>query len=90
MMQKRRIMRAILAGAQTSSEIAHAIGACRGNVSVALHQLADGGLIERAGVVNIDRIGRPHVRWRLRASIAASSSALPIGARDASNSASAE
>jgi predicted ArsR family transcriptional regulator len=69
--QKNRIMRAILAGAQTSSEIADAIGACRGNVSVALHRLADGGLIERAGVVNIDRIGRPHVRWRLRASMVA-------------------
>lgn len=72
MTQKKRIIKAILAGAQTSSEIACAIGACRGNVSVALHRLADGLVVERAGVVNIDQIGRPHVRWRLTAQIAPS------------------
>jgi predicted transcriptional regulator len=83
--QNRRILRAILAGAQTSSEIASAIGAPRGNVSVALHRLADGGLIERAGVVNMDRIGRPHVRWRLRARIIAANSLPRSCAGDASN-----
>jgi hypothetical protein len=87
--QKNRIMRAILAGAQTSSEIADAIGACRGNVSVALHRLADRGLIERAGVVNIDRIGRPHVRWRMRAPMVAGAS-LRSGARSPLNLAPAE
>jgi predicted transcriptional regulator len=83
--QKRQIMKAILAGAQTSSEIACAIGARRGNVSVALHRLADNGLIERAGVVNIDRIGRPHVRWRLRAPITGSNSPPRSGECKTSN-----
>jgi predicted transcriptional regulator len=83
--QKRRIIRAILAGAQTSSEIACAIGAPRGNVSVALHRLADRGLIERAGVVNIDRIGRPYVRWRLRTPITATSSLPRSRACDTAN-----
>ena len=68
MTQISRIMRAIVTGAQTSSEIADEIGAHRRNVSVALHRLAESGLVERAGVVNVERIGRPHVRWRLRSS----------------------
>lgn len=90
MTQNGRIIRAILAGAQTSSEIACAIGACRGNVSVALHRLGDNGLIERGGVVNIERIGRPHVRWRLRAPTAASISPVCTGARGPANLAPAE
>jgi hypothetical protein len=88
--QKRQIMKAILAGAQTSTEIASAIGACRGNISVALHRLADVGLIERAGVVNIDQIGRPHVRWRLRAPIGAAGSSSRSGGCNTSKLASAE
>jgi predicted transcriptional regulator len=88
--QKKQIKKAILAGAQTSTEIASAIGACRANISVALHRLADFGLIERAGVVNVDQIGRPHVRWRLRAPIAASNLSSRSGAHNASKLASVE
>ena len=70
MTQTRQIMRAVLAGARTSREIASAIGAPRGNISVALHKLANSGAIERAGVVNTNRVGRPYVRWRARTAAA--------------------
>ena len=66
MTQTRRILRAMLSGARTSREIASALGAPRGNISVALHKLANCGAIERAGVVNTNRVGRPCVRWRAR------------------------
>ena len=41
-------------------------GASRNAVSVALFRLADIGRIERAGVANVRRAGRPCLRWRVR------------------------
>ena len=77
MTQSNRILKAMKAGSQTSTEIASAIGSRRRNVSVALHRLANLGLIERAGIVNTPRIGRPCVRWRARRS-----SASPVSTRE--------
>ena len=61
-----RILAALRGGATTSQAIAERVRAERRNVSVALCQLAEIGIIERAGVVNTPRIGRPYVRWRVR------------------------
>jgi predicted transcriptional regulator len=49
-----------------SQEIAQRVRCDRRNVSVALCQLAALGSIERAGVINAQRIGRPYMRWRFR------------------------
>lgn len=61
-----RIVAALRGGAVTSQEIADRVRSDRRNVSVALCRLAALGIIERAGVTNAQRIGRPYVRWRLR------------------------
>ncbi len=61
-----QIVAALRSGAATSQEIAGRIRCERRNVSVALCRLAALGIIERAGVVNARRIGRPYVRWRVR------------------------
>jgi predicted transcriptional regulator len=61
-----RIVAALRNGLATSREIADRVRCERRNVSVALCRLAALGIIERAGVVNTPRIGRPYVRWRLR------------------------
>jgi predicted ArsR family transcriptional regulator len=61
-----KILSVLRRGPTTSGEIAKAIGGDRRGVSVALCRLAELGLIERAGVVNDARVGRPYVRWKLR------------------------
>jgi predicted transcriptional regulator len=61
-----QILAALRSGAATSEEIASRVRSDRQNVSVALCRLAALGLVERAGVVNAHRIGRPYVRWRSR------------------------
>jgi predicted transcriptional regulator len=61
-----QIVAALRSGAATSQEIASKVRADRRNVSVTLCRLAALGVIERAGVVNTRRIGRPYVRWRVR------------------------
>jgi predicted ArsR family transcriptional regulator len=66
MNQVRKILLALGAGADTSKEIACVIGTKRGAISVALCRLADAGVIERMGVANEGRPGRPYVRWRVR------------------------
>ena len=66
MSQIRKILLALTAGADTSEEIACIIGTSRGVISVALCRLADEGVVERAGVANDGRLGRPYVRWRVR------------------------
>jgi predicted transcriptional regulator len=63
-----RILRAMRAGAKTSSEIAQAVRLSRSNISAALCGLADLGIIERVGVVNAGALGRPYVNWRPKAS----------------------
>jgi predicted transcriptional regulator len=55
-----------MTGADTSEEIADLIGSKRSVISVALCRLSDAGFIERAGVANDGRAGRPYVRWRVR------------------------
>jgi predicted ArsR family transcriptional regulator len=66
MTQTARILAALRSGAATSQQIAKRIGCERRNISVALCRLAAIGVIERAGLVNARRIGRPYVRWRVR------------------------
>ena len=66
MTKTNRILLAIRAGARTSSEIAQAVRLSRGTTSVALCRLADPGIIERAGLVNVGAPGRPYVQWRLK------------------------
>jgi predicted transcriptional regulator len=66
MSQVRKILLALTAGADTSEEIACIIGTKRGSISVALCRLADAGVVERAGVANDGRPGRPYVRWQVR------------------------
>jgi predicted transcriptional regulator len=61
-----QILAALRSGAATSEEIASRVRSDRRNVSVELCRLAALGIIERAGVVNAQRIGRPFVRWRYR------------------------
>jgi predicted ArsR family transcriptional regulator len=61
-----RILAMLSKGAATSQEIAARLRFPRKNVSVALCQLAAFGVVERAGTVNLRRVGRPYVRWRLR------------------------
>jgi predicted transcriptional regulator len=68
MNQVRKILLALTAGADTSEEIACIIGTQRSSISVALCRLADVGVVERAGVANDGRPGRPYVRWRVRRS----------------------
>ena len=67
MTQVEGILAALGGGAATSRDIAERLGAERARIAVALCELADKGAIERAGVSNLRRIGRPCVRWRLRA-----------------------
>ncbi len=62
----RKILRALHGGAKTSEEISRLACINRRNISVALCRLADRGVVERAGVVNAGRLGRPYVRWRSR------------------------
>jgi predicted transcriptional regulator len=57
-----RIVAALRSGAATSQEIAQRVRSDRRNVSVVLCRLAALGIVERAGVVNAHRIGRPYVR----------------------------
>ena len=52
MSQERRILLALMTGADTSDEIAGLIGSRRSVISVALCRLSDAGFIERAGVAN--------------------------------------
>jgi predicted transcriptional regulator len=66
MNQVRKILLALTGGADTSEEIACILGSPRGSISVALCRLADAGAIERVGVANDGRPGRPYVRWRVR------------------------
>ncbi len=66
MTQALRIFAAMRGGAETSREIAVVAGSGRANISVVLCGLAELGLIERAGVANSGKLGRPYVRWRLR------------------------
>lgn len=66
MKKSARILAAVASGADTSREIACLISLHRAAVSVALCRLADIGRVERAGVANEGRLGRPCVRWRLR------------------------
>jgi predicted transcriptional regulator len=61
-----KIMLALHCGAHTSNEIARLVRLKRANISVALCRLADIGMVERAGVVNVGRMGRPCIRWRTR------------------------
>jgi predicted ArsR family transcriptional regulator len=60
-----RIVAALRSGAATSQEIADKVRSPRRRVSVALCRLAALGVIERAGIVNAQHIGRPYVRWRI-------------------------
>jgi predicted transcriptional regulator len=48
------------AGAKTSREIAQAVRLTLSDISVALCGLAEHGIIERVGVVNIGALGRPY------------------------------
>ena len=66
MSQARKILLALMTGADTSGDIACLIGSKRGVISVALCRLADAGVVERAGVANEGRAGRPYLRWRIR------------------------
>lgn len=66
MNKTRKILLALHAGASTSKEISRVLRLERGSISVALCRLADRDMVERVGVVNAGRLGRPYVRWRPR------------------------
>ena len=65
MTQTAQILAALRAGAATSRSLSDLLRVDRRCISVVLCGLANIGAIERAGVENLGRVGRPYVRWRL-------------------------